>query len=45
MLDEALHWEIALGGALVLAGVPRTQTVRMQPPPAPLPPMEERRTE
>lgn len=44
VLDEALHWELAVGGALVLAGVRLTQTVRTQPPPAPLPLEAERRT-
>ncbi|MCK8496876.1 DMT family transporter [Myxococcus fulvus] len=32
LLDEALHWEIAVGGVLVLAGVRLTQTVVTKPP-------------
>ncbi|QDE99979.1 hypothetical protein [Myxococcus xanthus] len=44
VLDEALHWGLAVGGALVLAGGRLTQTVRTQPPPAPLPLVEKRRT-
>ncbi|WP_426754413.1 DMT family transporter [Myxococcus sp. Y35] len=32
ILDEALHWEIAVGGALVLLGVRLTQTAHVRPP-------------
>lgn len=32
-LDEALHWELALGGALVLVGVRLTQAAPVKPPP------------
>ncbi|MCY1035060.1 DMT family transporter [Corallococcus sp. BB11-1] len=32
-LDEALHWELALGGALVLLGVRLTQAAPVKPPP------------
>lgn len=40
LLDESLHWEIAVGGVLVLAGVRLTQTVVARAPPtAPLPPV------
>ncbi len=34
LLDEALHWEIAVGGAMVLLGVRLTQTAHVRPPPA-----------
>ncbi|MCE9673346.1 DMT family transporter [Myxococcus stipitatus] len=44
VLDESLHWELAVGGVLVLVGVRLTQMARTQPPPAPLPVVEERRT-
>ncbi|WP_002635771.1 EamA family transporter [Myxococcus hansupus] len=38
ILDEALHWEIAVGGALVLLGVRLTQAAHVRPPPvAPVP--------
>ncbi|MCP3104037.1 DMT family transporter [Myxococcus sp. K15C18031901] len=43
LLDEALHWEIAVGGALVLAGVRLTQRVTAPAPSAPLAPVEGRR--
>ncbi|QSQ23590.1 EamA family transporter [Pyxidicoccus parkwayensis] len=43
LLGEALHWELAVGGVLVLAGVRLTQTAHVKPPPsAPLPPEGER---
>lgn len=39
LLDEALHWAIAVGGVLVLLGVRLTQTAHVRPPPAsPVPP-------
>ncbi|MFP2906476.1 DMT family transporter [Pyxidicoccus sp. 3LFB2] len=39
LLDESLHWEIAVGGVLVLLGVRLTQTAHVRPPPeTPLPP-------
>ncbi|MBZ4420990.1 DMT family transporter [Myxococcus sp. RHSTA-1-4] len=34
LLDEALHWAIAVGGVLVLLGVRLTQTAHVRPPPA-----------
>ncbi|WP_164009559.1 DMT family transporter [Pyxidicoccus trucidator] len=43
LLDEALHWEIAVGGVLVLLGVRLTQTAHVRPPPeTPLRPETER---
>lgn len=36
-LDEALHWELALGGALVLVGVRLTQTAPMKASPVVVP--------
>ncbi|HEX8705679.1 MAG TPA: DMT family transporter, partial [Myxococcaceae bacterium] len=34
LLDEALHWALAIGGVLVIVGVRLTQTAPVQPPPA-----------
>lgn len=34
LLGEALHWELAVGGVLVIAGVRLTQGARVQPAPA-----------
>jgi drug/metabolite transporter (DMT)-like permease len=31
LLDESLHWEIAVGGVLVLLGVRLTQTAHVRP--------------
>ena len=43
LLDEELHWAIAVGGVLVLLGVRLTQTAHVRPPPsAPVPPGTER---
>ncbi len=43
LLDEALHWAVAVGGVLVLLGVRMTQTAHVRPPPAaPVPPETER---
>jgi drug/metabolite transporter (DMT)-like permease len=35
LLNESLHWELAVGGVLVLAGVRLTQTAPTQPPAMP----------